>query len=118
MHDTRLDDDALVGKAEAGETVTVFMELRAGTTVGGIHHVIRSGSLAQPFQLFLRDEERPAIRAVKNLVANRYAAEGEDRPRRNYAYVTGPLRLFAGRPEMEVEDVSQIADVPPGGPGA
>lgn len=117
LYDTRLDYDTLVEKAEAGETVTVFMELRAGTTVGGVHHVIRSGSLAQPFQLFLRDEERPEIRAVKNLVANRYAAEGEDRPRRNYAYVTGPLKLFRGRPEMAVDDASQITDGPPR-PGA
>lgn len=114
LYDTRIDYETLVERARERATVTVFMELKEGTTVGGTHHVYRSGSLAQPFQLFLRDEERPEIEAVKRLVSNRYAAEGEDRPRRNYAYVTGPLKLFRDRPEMEVEGVDQISDVPPG----
>lgn len=113
--DTRLDYAALTDRAGRGGTATVFMELKAGMTVGGVHHAIRSGSFAQPFQLFLPQEDRPQIAAVKNLVANRYAAEGEDRPRRNYAYVTGPLKLFRGRPEMMVEETAQISDLPPEG---
>ena len=113
LYDTRIDYRALVERAEAGDTVTVFMELKEGRTVGGIHHAIRSGSLAQPFQLFLPREERPEIEAVKRLLSNRYVAEGEDFPRRNYAYVTGPLQLFRGRPEMVVESTDQIADLPP-----
>ena len=113
LYDTRIDYPTLVEKAEADETVTVFMELKEGTTVGGTHHAIRSGSLAQPFQLFLPDADRAEIRAVLNLLRNRYVAEGEDYPRRNYAYVTGPLRLFRGRPEMVVEGVDQVSDLPP-----
>ena len=113
LFDTRIDYATLVEKAEARETVTVFMELKEGTTVGGLHHVIRSGSLAQPFQLFLPMEERPEIRAVLDLLRNRYVAEGEDYPRRNYAYVTGPLKTFRGRPEMVVEGVDQVSDEPP-----
>ena len=113
--DARLDYAALVERAGRGETATVFMELRAGRTVGGLHHAFDSGSFAQPFQLFLPREDRAEIEAVKQLVSNRYAAEGEDRPRRNYAYVTGGLTLWRGRPEMIVEDPGQIADGPPGG---
>ena len=115
LYDTRIDYETLKRRAEAGDTVTVFMELKEATTVGGVHRVVRSGSLAQPFQLFLPDEERPGTRAVLNLLRNRYVAEGEDYPRRNYAYVTGPLKLYRGRPEMVVENADQIADRPPRG---
>lgn len=113
MLNSRLHYDLLLQMAANGDTATVFMELRAGRTVSERHHVIDSGSLAQPFQLFLRDEDRPEIIAVKNLLANRYIADGEDSPRRNYAFVTGPLKTFDGRPEMEVDSIDQISDAPP-----
>ncbi|SDD23922.1 micrococcal nuclease [Paracoccus isoporae] len=113
LFNTRIDYDRLVEKAARGDTVTVFMELTKGATVSGLHHVIRSGSLAQPFQLFLPMEDRPEIAAIKRLLNNRYIAEGEDFPRRNYAYVTGALKLYNNRPEMVVRDVSQISDNPP-----
>ncbi|MGF1475803.1 MAG: thermonuclease family protein [Geminicoccaceae bacterium] len=112
LYNTRLDYATLLEKA-AGETVTVFMELRGGETVGELHHVIRSGSNAQPFQLFLPLEDRPEIVEVKRLLSNRYIADGEDFPRRNYAYITGPCKLFNNRPEMVVERVDQISDMPP-----
>jgi micrococcal nuclease len=113
LFNTRLDYETLVHKAEARETVTVFMEMKEGTTVGGLHHVIKSGSLAQPFQLFLPHEERDEIVAIKRLMANRYIADGEDHPRRNYAYATGALKLFRGAPEMTVTSIDQVADTPP-----
>lgn len=115
LFDTRIDYETLVARAGSGDTVTVFMELKEGSTVGGVHHAIRSGSLAQPFQLFMPDEERDQIQDVLRLLSNRYVAEGEDFPRRNYAYVTGALKLFRGRPEMTVEEPSQISDLPPEG---
>jgi len=88
VYDTRVDYATLMAKATARETVTVFMEMKAGQTVGGVHHAIRSGSFAQPFQLLLPNEDRPQIVAIKQLLSNRYTADGEDFPRRNYAYVT------------------------------
>jgi micrococcal nuclease len=115
--DAREDYAALTQRAGRGEEATVFMEVTRGTTVAGIHHVIRNGSLAQPFQLFLPDEDRPQVAAVKRLFANRYVADGEDMPRRNYAYVTGPLKLWRGRPEMVVEDAAQVSDEPPAAHG-
>ena len=114
LFNTRLDYDALVEKAEAQETVTVFMELRDGVVVGGEHFAFRTGSQAQPFQLFLPEADRPQIREVLNLAANRYVADGEAFPRRNYAYVTGPLKLFRDLPEMVVETADQIGDAAPG----
>ncbi len=114
LFDTRLDYTTLLEKAAAGAAVTVFMELTEGRTVAGLHHVIRSGSNAQPFQLFLPNEDRPQIVAVKRLLANRYVASGEDFPRRNYAYLTGPVKMFGERPEMVVESINQISDEPPG----
>ncbi len=112
---TRLDYTKLVEKAQNQESVTVFMELNEGETVGQLHYVIKTSSFAQPFQLFLPFEDQPEIEEIKQLVANRYAATGEDFPRRNYAYITGPLKLFNGRPEMVVTSADQISDTPPGG---
>jgi len=117
LFNTRIDYATLKTRAAADETVTVFMELKEGQTVGGVHYVVRSGSNSQPFQLFMPNEDRPEIVAVKYLLNNRFVANGGDFPRRNYAYVTGPLKLFQGRPEMVVESTSQISDSPPG-PGA
>ncbi|MEM1430759.1 MAG: thermonuclease family protein [Pseudomonadota bacterium] len=113
LYNTRVHYQTLHEKAEAQESVTVFMELKEGETVGERHHVIRSGSLAQPFKLFLPEEDRPEIVEIKNLLRSRYVAEGEDFPRRNYAYITGPLKLFRDEPEMVVESVGQISDAPP-----
>lgn len=110
---TRLDYVTLMEKAANEETVTVFMELNEGKTAGEMHHVVQTSSFAQPFQLFLPNEDRPQIQEVKRLVANRYAATGEDFPRRNYAYITGQCKLFQGRPEMVVESADQISDQPP-----
>lgn len=109
---TRLDYLALKEKAAAGEGATVFMELVEGETVGGLHYVIKTASRAQPFKLFLPNEDRDEIRAIKNLLRNRYVADGEDFPRRNYAYISGPMKLFNDRPEMVVESVDQISDTP------
>ncbi len=113
LYDTRLDYARLVDLAAQGATVTVFMELTGGQTVGGMHHLIRSGSNAQRFSLFMRNEDRPQIGEIKRLLANRYIADGEDFPRRNYAYIHGPLKLFAGAPEMVVESAGQVTDDPP-----
>ncbi|MDF0600403.1 thermonuclease family protein [Psychromarinibacter sp. C21-152] len=113
LFNTRIDYARLLQKAAAEETATVFMELKEGRTVGGLHYLIDSGSLAQPFQLFLPNEDRPEIAALKSLLANRYIADGEDFPRRNYAYVTGPTKMYNGRPEMVVESIDQVSDTPP-----
>lgn len=112
---TRLDYSLLRARAAAGDSVTVFMELTSGDTVGGLHHVIRTGSRAQPFKLFLPNEDSAEVRGVLNLLRNRYIADGEDFPRRNYAFVTGPLKLFEGAPEMVVTSADQVSDLPPVG---
>ena len=109
---TRIDYTTLVEKAMVGETATVFMELTQGET-RGIHYTIKTGSRSQPFQVFLPNADDPKIRAVLNLLRARYVADGEDFPRRNYAYVQGPLKMFKGRPEIVVTEASQISDTPP-----
>jgi micrococcal nuclease len=111
---SRLDYDALAAKAAAGGTATVFLELRTARMVGGEHFLIDTGSQAQPFQLFFPKAGRPAVAAALALARNRYIADGEAFPRRNYAYVTGPLKQFGGRPELVVERADQITDEPPG----
>ncbi|MEO0809793.1 MAG: thermonuclease family protein [Pseudomonadota bacterium] len=113
LFNTRLDYVELLEKAEKGDSATVFMELRESHVVDGTHRAFRSGSQAQPFQLFLPDAARPEIVEILNLADNRYVANGEGFPRRNYAYISGPLKMFNGLPEMVVENINQIGDMPP-----
>lgn len=110
LFNTRLDYSEILAKATAGENATVFMELTKGEAVGGLHYRIQSGSMAQPFSLIIPDEDLPHREAIKNLLRNRFIADGEDFPRRNYAYVTGSLRLFDGKPTLELTDIAQVSD--------
>jgi micrococcal nuclease len=105
----RVDYRALLERARAGETATVFMEIKQGAGARAEQFVFRSGSRAQPFKLFLPQADSEAIA----LLRNRYITQSEAFPRRNYAFVTGPLRLYHGVPELIVESVDQVSDSPP-----
>ncbi len=112
LTNSRRDFSRLTAMAQAGETATVFMELAYGEPLGA-HYVARTNSRSQDFQVFLRDADRPEMAEVIALLTNRYFPDGPSSPRRNYAYVSGRLRLFAGRPQIEVEGAAQITDAPP-----
>lgn len=109
---SRLDYTQLVERAAAGDSVTVFLELRE-LQASGRHALIDTGSLAQPFKVFIPDADSPNRQSLRRLLANRYLATSEARPSRNYAYVTGPLALWRGKPEIVMTDIAQLADAPP-----
>ncbi len=113
VFNTRLDYDKLVEMATAGETGVVFTELRDLRRVGGDNGLIGIGSEQQPFKLFLPDLDEPACQAIVHLLENRYMAGDLAHPRRSYAYVMGPMKLFHGRPELVVTSPEQITDEPP-----
>ena len=115
---SRVDYATLLHRAGAGDTITVFLELREMQPVGR-HALIDTGSLAQPFKVFIPDADSPEKEPLRRLLANRYLGVDETRPARNYAYVTGPLQLFHDRPELVLTDIGQLSDQPPlsGGPG-
>ena len=81
--------------------------------VGGDNGSIGIGSEQQPFKVFLPDLDGPAGQAVVHLLENRYMASDLAHPRRSYAYVMGPMKLFHGRPELVVTSPDQITDAPP-----
>jgi micrococcal nuclease len=110
--DSWLDYVELGALAAAGATATVFLELRS-IAAAGRHAVVDTGSRAQPFKLFIPEADAETSARVLTLLANRYVSDSEDHPRRNYAYVTGPLQLFRGAPELLVTELAQIADAPP-----
>ncbi len=116
LFNTRLDYDKLVEIARARETTTVFMELRSFSPVGADHVAFRTGSTEQPFQLFVPNGNAGEGADVLQLLQSRYVSEGEAHPRRSYAYVTGPTKLFpddaSGRPEIVVTDPAQVTDWP------
>ena len=106
----------LVDIAKAGQETTVFMELRNFRPTSGDHILFQTGSLSQPYQLFIPNGNSGGSDDVMKLLLNRYVAEGESKPRRSYAFVTGPTKMFPdndnGRPEIIVTDPAQITDWP------
>ena len=49
------------------------------------------------------------------LLTTRYISDGDDKPRRSYAYVTGPTNMFPnenGKPQLIVTDPAQVTDWP------
>lgn len=116
LYNTRLDYERLVAIAAARQDTTVFMELRSFTRTSADHVIFDTGSLTQPYQLFVPNGALQDGEEIMNLLLSRYVAEGEERPRRSYAYVTGPTKIFpdnqTGRPEIVVTDPAQITDWP------
>ncbi len=109
---SRLDYEELQRLAGERAEVTVFTALADYTRVGRHRAVVDIGSRAQPFKLFVPDIESEHGRAVLSLLDNRYLPREDTHPRRNYAYVSGRLHEFRGAPELTVETVAQIRDVP------
>ena len=115
VYNTRLDYARLVDIAKAGEETTVFMELRSFRPAGD-HVIFSTGSEEQPYQLFVPNGNSGVGEDVMRLLLTRYVSEGEEKPRRSYAYVTGPTKRFpdndGGRPEIVVTDPAQVTDWP------
>lgn len=116
VFDSRLDYDTLLDRE--GEETTVFTELRSYQQVGQGHVVVSIGSREQPFKLFLPNAVESADgQRVLSLLDRRYVPVYDgatvESPRRSYAYVTGPIKMYRKEPEIEVTSTDQIADAPP-----
>lgn len=110
LFNSRLDYAVLEQKAQNQESATVFTELREIVRVGATSAVIRIGSQAQPFSLFLPDTDSDPGQALVRLLENRYISRGDDHPRRSYAYVSGDLSEFNGAPQIVINAAAQIQD--------
>jgi micrococcal nuclease len=110
LYNSRLDFEEIEMLAKQGAEATIFTELRSYRRVGGQHAVVAIGSQRQPFQVFIRNAAGANGQQILRLLDNRYVAGGENHPRRSYAYVTGKLKIFDGRPEIEVTSPDQISD--------
>ena len=115
LFDSRLDYATLADLARTGERVTVFTELSELKRLGARKAAITIGSVHQPFQLFIPDLTSTAGQEIAWLLTHRYLGGDETHPRRGYAYVTGDLKLFGGRPELLLGGADQIGDAPPAG---
>ncbi|WP_447598240.1 thermonuclease family protein [Nitrospira sp. Nam80] len=108
--DSRRDYRQLLELAKSETEATVFTELRE-YRMAGRHIVVTIGSFQQPFQVFIPNGVETG-QDILRLLDNRYIAAGETHPRRGYAFVRGPLKLYQGKPEMIVTSPTQIADSP------
>jgi micrococcal nuclease len=115
--DTRLDFERLRELARDGATTTIFTEVREFRPAGP-HVLFTTGSLEQPFGVLVPRANEGGARDVMQLLLQRYVANGEERPRRSYLYITGRLQRFPptedGKPEMVLEGVDQLRDGPDG----
>ncbi len=110
---SRRDYAKIVEMAEARAEAVVFTELRTVTRVGQDNAIVEIGSKHQPFKLFLPDVDGAEGQAILALLENAYISTDDNHPRRSYAYVRGPLKLFREEPELEVTSALQITDSPP-----
>ena len=110
---SRRDYAKLVELAGAEAEAVIFTELRTVSRVGQNNAIVEIGSRSQPFKLFLPDVEGAEGQAILALLDNAYVDGDDNHPRRSYAYVHGPLKLFRDEPELVVTSALQISDAPP-----
>jgi micrococcal nuclease len=105
----RLDYQRLLEAMEAGATVTVLCDLQAGVsrwTGGGA--VVFAGSIQHRFDLWIPDARSEEKASLIRLIDRRYAGQG-----RGYVYASGEVSEFKGKPQIELTDMTQLADSPP-----
>ncbi len=112
VFNTRLDYSTILEKADLGETVTIFTELR-DIREDGRSALITIASIAQPFTFYIPDIRKEEGAGILNLLRRRYTGRGDNHPGLSYAYVRGPLSLVAGKPQMVLARPEQITDEAP-----
>ena len=106
----RLDYEEILDAAKAKSVLTVFCDLQKGINKWpGDAALIYAGSPTHKFNLWIPDIYTPEAQQVLNVIETRYSGFG-----RGYVYVTGEASLYNGRPQIVIEDIRQISDIPPG----
>jgi micrococcal nuclease len=114
----RVDFEQIKALAEDGKRATIFTEFNRFERLGSRKAIVRIGSVAQPFSIFIPDVESERGQELANLLSQRYIAGGTEggatvtEPRRSYGYVTGQLALFRGDPEIVAEGAEAVSDLP------
>lgn len=109
---SRRDYQKITDMAAEGAEALIFTELRTFTRVGQSKAIVEIGSKHQPFKLFFADVHGAAGQELLALLEEAYISGDEHHPRRSYAYVKGPLKLFREEPELSVTSAEQITDSP------
>ena len=110
----RLDHDEISAKAGRGERVTVLVDVQSParpTAGGGVF--LEVGSRKRPFSLWLPDADGAEALRILRLIGTRYLADGV-RYGRGYVYISGALSTYRDAPQLELQTLSQLSDVPPG----
>lgn len=115
---SRIDFERIKALAQDNQRSTIFTELNKYERLGSRKAVVKIGSIAQPFSIFIPDIESEGGQGLVTLLSERYIAGGTENGvtvthlRRSYGYVTGQLKLFRGDPEIVVEVPEAISDLP------
>jgi len=108
--DSRLDYQAITELAAQNKTATVFTELSEIKRVGSNSALISIGSERQPFCLFIPDVESETGQEIVHMASTRYIGSDDNHPRQSYAFVTGELALYEGKPEIVLQSAEQLTD--------
>ena len=106
----RLDYQKILSASESNDRITIFCDLQQGINRWpGNGALIYAGSKYHKFNLWIPNagsiEQSPLVR----LIETRYAGRG-----RGYIYITGNVKKYRNIPEIELSDISQLSDFPPG----
>jgi micrococcal nuclease len=114
----RIDYEAIVALAEQGQKAIIFTEFQQYQRLGARKAIVRIGSQAQPFGIFIPDIEVEKGQRLVELLTARYIAGGTEggrtvtAPRRSYGYVRGKLQMFRQEPEIVADGPEDISDLP------
>ncbi len=110
----RLDYEDIVEAASNGSDMAVLCDLQRGINKWlGNGALIYAGSLIHKFNLWIPNSDSPSSQSILRLIETRYSNYG-----RGYVYVSGRSSLYPpnenGKPQIVLNDVSQLSDMPPG----
>ncbi len=114
VQSVRLDYDDIVEAAKSGSDLTVFCDLQSGVNKwSGNGALIYAGSQEHKFNIWIPDSDSQSSQAILNLINTRYSGKG-----RGYVYVSGKASLYPqlnnGKPQIVLNDVTQLTDLTPG----
>jgi len=112
----RLDYQRLVQLINTDMFVTVLCDLQTGVKrwTGGA--VVYAGSPQHKFNLWIPERSEEMVPLI-TLIEKRYSGQEEKSYSglgRGYVYVSGGITEYSNKPQIELTDISQLSDVPPG----
>jgi Tol biopolymer transport system component len=113
----RLDYQRLLETIAPRVIVTVLCDLQEGVKRWPGGAVVYAGSPQHKFNLWIPDLRNGEKEQLIELIEKRYSGQDEESYfglGRGYVYVIGDVTDYEGKPQIVLESIGQLSDVPPG----